>query len=300
MFRKSLALVLFMLLGGIGTMSSLNPTTLRAQAPSDAGVGAPQVSTAVGFALSAMVRDLPAAPVTTTTGDIDGEDEPLREVNTRQLPVGAVDNEQRSDGAIQRDAPLILSGVPSPTVSVQGLSSQDNFNALGGRVLPPDTNGDVGPNNYVQTVNLLFRIYDKTGAPLTPPKRMRSLFAPLGGICSTNDNGDPIVLYDPLADRWLLSQFAFVGGGTVPPYHQCIAISQTPDPTLGYYLYDFVVPDGHFNDYPHFGVWPDGYYMTVNQFLTGGPFSGDGIFAFDRAKMLVGNPAASYIYFMLP
>ncbi|PWU25252.1 MAG: hypothetical protein C5B48_02270 [Candidatus Rokuibacteriota bacterium] len=191
------------------------------------------------------------------------------------------------------------SSAPSPSVNVDALSSQDNFNVFGGRVLPPDTNGDVGPNHYVQTVNLLFRVYDKAGAPLIPPKKMSSLFAPLGGICSTNDQGDPIVLYDGLADRWLLSQFAFTNTG-VPPYHQCIAISQTGDPTLGYYLYDFVMPNANFNDYPHFGVWPDGYYMTDNQFLFGGPFNGDGVFAFDRLKMLVGDPGASFIYFRLP
>src|SRR6185436_19252498 len=105
----------------------------------------------------------------------------------------------------------------------------DNANAFGFRVLPPDTNGDVGPNHFVQTVNLLVRVYDKSGAPLTAPFKMSSLFTPLGGFCATNDNGDPVVLYDEGADRWVLSQFA-IPPGTVPPFHQCIAISQTGDP----------------------------------------------------------------------
>jgi uncharacterized repeat protein (TIGR01451 family) len=271
-----------------------------AQAEPQSVGGAPQISPAVGFALSGPVRDMPAevTPATTTT-DVDGEDEPLREVRNRQLPFGAADDEQRIDGAIQPGAPTILSVTPGPALTFDGLSSQDNFNVFGGRVLPPDTNGDVGPNHYVQTVNLLFRVYDKTGTALTPPRKMSSLFTPLGGICSINNNGDPIVLYDPLADRWLLSQFAFTSSA-VPPYHQCIAISQTPDPTGSYYLYDFAMPGANLNDYPHFGVWPDGYYMTDNQFLTGGPFSGGGLFAFDRMKMLVGNPTAAYIYFSLP
>jgi len=92
------------------------------------------------------------------------------------------------------------------------------------------------------------------------------------------------VLYDQLADRWLLSQFAFVGTGTEPPYHECIAISKTSNPAGVYYLYDFLVPTPDFNDYPHIGVWPDGYYMTANQFFRGLSFDGTGAFAFNRKK----------------
>ena len=276
-------------------------TRLYAQSASLGSV--PQVFRPVGFALSAAVRDLPdVAPGGLNAGEIDGEDEPLREVKNRQLPKGGVeDGEQRIDPAVQPDIPTLLSSTPAATLSTDGLSSQDNFNAFGGRVLPPDTNGDVGPNHYVQTVNLLFRVYNKSGAPLTPPTKMSSLFTPLGGVCSVNDNGDPIVLYDPLADRWLLSQFAFTApSGLAPPYHQCVALSRTGDPTGSYFLYDFVMPNANFNDYPHFGVWPDGYYMTDNQFLNGGPFNGAGLFAFDRTKMLTGDPTASYIYITLP
>src|SRR5262249_35633905 len=107
---------------------------------------------------------------------------------------------------------------------------------------------------------------------------------------------DPIVLYDPLADRWLMSEFA-IPSFPGPPYHQCIAISTTADPTGTFFLYDFLMPPV-INDYPHFGVWPDGYYMTDHQFnQTGTAYVGEGMFAFDRTKMLVGDPAASFIYF---
>src|SRR5438552_4151895 len=82
----------------------------------------------------------------------------------------------------------------------------------------------------------------------------------------TSNRGDPIALYDPLADRWLMSQFAFTGSGTSGPYFQCIAISQTPDPTGAWFRYAFQVSSTLFNDYPHFGVWPDAYYMTTNNF----------------------------------
>lgn len=201
--------------------------------------------------------------------------------------------------AIQTFAPSLI---PVPSLSFDGLSSQDNADAFaGGRFYPPDPNGDVGPNHYVQSVNLLVRVYSKTGTALTAPFKMSSLFASLGGLCSTNDNSDPIVLYDPLADRWLLSQLAFDGNTGLPPYHQCIAISKTADPTAAYFLYDFEMPGSNFNDYPKLGVWSDGYYMSDNQFTFpfGGSFVGAGVFAFDRAKMLAGNPAASFIYFNL-
>ncbi len=126
-----------------------------------------------------------------------------------------------------------------------------------GYCLPPDTVGDVGSAHYVQFVNSLVRVYDKSGSPLTRPFKLSTLFGPLGNRCSRQDQGDPIVLYDQLADRWLLSQFD--SGGNM-----CVAISQTGDPTRAYFLYYFDVI--FFNDYPHFGVWPDGYYMTSELF----------------------------------
>jgi subtilisin-like proprotein convertase family protein len=150
----------------------------------------------------------------------------------------------------------------------------------------------------VQQVNLLIRVFNKTGVPLTAPFSMGSLFAPLGGLCATDSQTDPVVLYDPLADRWLLSQFAFVDLLS-PPYYECIAISQTSDPTGAYFLYQYLAPGSNLPDYPKLGVWPDAYYMTTNQFFSGGPFTGTGAFAFDRAKMLIGDPSASFVYFDL-
>src|SRR5262249_28884997 len=111
-------------------------------------------------------------------------------------------------------------------------------------------------------------------------------------------NGDPIVLYDKLADRWLLSQFGFTAPDS-PPYHECVAVSKTPDPTGAYYAYDFVLPGHEFPDYPKLATWPDAYYMTTNQFFQGSSFDGAGAFAFDRARMLVGDPSPGAIYFNL-
>ncbi len=249
----------------------------------------PVVGKATHMAVSQAVRDLPR------TGPDPNEKRPafwIRDNETLPKGNGAAARGDRWDAALQSDAPA--GGMPGPSLTFEGISSDDNAAAFGFRVEPPDTNADVGPNHIVETVNLLFQVWDKTGTPLTLPAKLSSLFAPLGAPCGTADDGDPIVLYDPLADRWLISQFCTDG----PPFHQVIAISQTGDPTGAFYLYDFTMPNDKFNDYPHFGVWPDGYYMSDNQFNAAGTaFLGAGLFAFDRAKMLVGDPAASYIYF---
>jgi hypothetical protein len=160
-------------------------------------------------------------------------------------------------------------------------------------VLPPDTNGDVGPNHYVQMVNLHFAVYSKSGALLLGPLATNSLWAGFGGPCQTQNDGDPIVLYDEDADRWMLSQFAI---GASDGHHQCMAISKTPDPTGAWHRYDFPYHATRMNDYPKYGIWPDAYYMTANEFAPG--FVGAGAVAFEREKMLVGEPARM-VYFHL-
>ncbi len=173
---------------------------------------------------------------------------------------------------------------PAPAITFEGMSATG--------FIPPDTNGDVGPNHYVQTVNAKYAVYSKTGTLLFGPFNFNTIFSGFGGICETANSGDPIVLYDNDADRWLISQFGLDFPGGSESYHQCIAISATGDPTLTYHRYDFFWDDEVFNDYPHFGVWPDAYYMAVNQF-DGGTFAwrGQGVAAFERDKMLDGLAA---------
>ena len=172
---------------------------------------------------------------------------------------------------------------PDPLLAVQAAAPEaapDGFNTpifnLNGQgytfVNPPDTVGDVGKNHYVQMINATdVAIYNKATAALI----QTFAFTSLGG-CSTG-NGDPIVLYDQLADRWFLSEFG-------PGNSLCIFISQTPDPQGAYYSYQFNTPS--FPDYPKYGVWPDAYYATSNE-------SSPAIYAMDRAKMLAGLPATS-------
>lgn len=185
----------------------------------------------------------------------------------------------------KRDAfsPLI----PSIETGFDGMG-----NVLG--AVPPDTNADVGPNHIVQMVNTALAIWDKEGTQLVGPVAINQLWSGFGGLCESTNRGDPIVLYDSAADRWLLSQFAFNDGFT--DNRQCIAISQTGDPTGAYYLYDFLYSTTKFNDYPHYGVWTDAYYAGVNQF-SGSPlsFAGSGVVAYERDKMLAGQPAQQVI-----
>src|SRR5206468_1186316 len=162
-----------------------------------------------------------------------------------------------------------------------------NFDGVGNLdlVYPPDTNGDVGPNHYVQFINLSFQVFSKTGVSLYGPAEGNTLWSGFGPPCETHNDGDPIALYDPIADRWIMSQFV-----SSSPYGQCIAVSQTPDPTGAWYRYFFQLSTTVFYDYPKLGVWPDGYYMSANRF-TGA--LGPAAIVFERSKMLLGQ-AATY------
>jgi subtilisin-like proprotein convertase family protein len=197
------------------------------------------------------------------------------------------------------NAPLAM---PGPSLTFNGVLSNDLLTTFGTTSMPPDTVGDVGPNHYVQATNIgVFRIFDKTGTALNVNTRISTLFSslPASNKCRTVDNGDPVVLYDPLADRWMISQFALSGasGEGFAPSYECIAISQTGDPTGAYFAYGFRSPNDHFLDYPHLGVWTNGYYMATHQFNSPGTaYVEGGFWAFNRDKMLVGDPTANFIY----
>jgi hypothetical protein len=184
---------------------------------------------------------------------------------------------------------MAATAMPSPLLTFEGMNQADGC----GGCIPPDPNGAVGPNHYVEMVNSSYSVYNKTGTRLVGPVHINQLWSQLPGRCQVDNDGDPIVVYDHLADRFVLSQFAVNGGNG--PFAQCIAVSTSPDPTGSYYVYEF--DQDVFNDYPHLGVWPDAYYMTTNNFGgTGGTFSGAGVHAFERDKMLHGQPARE-VYF---
>jgi len=165
---------------------------------------------------------------------------------------------------------------------------------------PSDSEGDVGPNHYIEPINETFKFFDKNGNTLSGPTTYNSFFSGLTGTPCTNANdGDPYVLYDPFADRWLISDFAFPSfpGNS---FWQCIGVSQTNDPVSGgWFLYAIQVDPANptfLGDYPKFGLWNDGgtqnaYFLTVNTFSNFTTFTGVHVYAFDRASMLTGGPS---------
>ena len=221
------------------------------------------------------LRDLP---------QISGEDGPSREVPRPPIP----DKKWPAAPASFVD-PVVQTWqgageMPLPIMNFEGVDK-----ASAGGWIPPDTNGDVGPNHYFQTVNVGLGIYDKSTGSELVKVTYNTFFSGIGAPppCDTQNRGDVIVLYDHMADRWIVTDFSLPSGG---PYYECIAVSQTGDPVGGgWYSYAFVAsPAGApWHDYPKLGVWPDAYYMTANMF---DPASGAKVWALDRTAMLAGAP----------
>ena len=199
----------------------------------------------------------------------------------------------------------LLKNIFRPTPTIPGpLLTFDGVNSAASQCgcLPPDTDGDVGPNHYVEGVNVVFKVFDKNGGTVAGPTTFNSLFAPLVGTpCSGQNAGDPFVFYDHQADKWIISDFAFPGFPGAGPFFQCIAVSETGDPTGTYVLYALQHEPAHttwLGDYPKFAMWNDGgtqnaYFFTVNLFQ-GSPsvaFEGVRAYALDRASMIAGGPA---------
>lgn len=184
--------------------------------------------------------------------------------------------------------------ISAPAVNFDGIGQgfTGPGGTFGGGVAPPDTTGDVGPNNYVQAVNTAYAVFDKAGSVIFGPAPLNTLWSGFGGGCETNNDGDPQVVYDPIADRWVISQFSV----STTPYLQCVAVSQTADPTGAYYRYAFSYGTTDIVEYTKLGVWPDAYYATFNVFAGGTVFNGAKVCAYDRAKMLTGQAATQQCF----
>ncbi|MBI5100916.1 MAG: hypothetical protein HZB33_03675 [Nitrospirae bacterium] len=243
------------------------------------------------------VRNLPYYPLKSTASD-----KPYR-------PLLRPPSRPRSPLPSYEPEPLPISGqivpfaaMPASLQNFVGMSKTDACSGgQCGSGYPPDTNGDVGPNHYIQAVNASYAIYDKAGnlqASFTEDNLWAGSGAPQ---CDGNSMGDPIVVYDPLADRWILSHFAFgySGGQPVTPFYQCIAVSKTSNPLSGgWWLYALQMdpggvnlpPVGTLQDYPKFGIWPDCLYMSANEFTEpGDTFAGTLVAAFSRSDLISGN-----------
>jgi hypothetical protein len=210
-----------------------------------------------------------------------------REANENPKVPATLKHRNSPDAAVQGDnllLSLLAPSMPSPVLNFDGIG----FPGVACNCAPPDANGEVGATQYVQMVNEGFQVFNKTtGASVLGPSGITTLWAGFGGVCQTNGSGDPVVIYDQIDNRWVITQFA----GVSVPTDECVAVSTTSDATGTYNRYDFHLGTNFF-DYPHLSVWPDAYYMSMNVFNAAGTaFLGPQPFAFDRAKMLAGLPA---------
>src|SRR5438067_493707 len=184
---------------------------------------------------------------------------------------------------------LMAPAIPPPIVSFNGPPNNSG-------VYPPDPNGAVGPTRVVAICNLQFQVFDKTGASVFGPVNNNTLWSGFGGGCQTRNDGDPVVVYDQLADRWLITQFT-----AAAPYLQCVALSQTNDPAGAYFRWSFPVGNGNnFGDYPKASMWPDAYYFSTREFAGGSTFVGVGAYAFNRADAIGGVANPRIISFLAP
>src|SRR6188472_420386 len=195
-----------------------------------------------------------------------------------------------ADGALQTSA---IDASPSVSFTFDGLGNDDN-NALTGFVInPPDVSGDVGPSHYVETLNSILAVYNRSGAKVLGPVLLKSLWQGFAGSppCKTHNDGDPVVLYDQISNRWVVTQFSLQFFSDHVITDECVAVSKTGSPTGAYWIYDFAISPTLFADYPKLGVWPDGYYLTFNNFADTGPsysFVGVSAVVLERSKMLSG------------
>jgi hypothetical protein len=197
------------------------------------------------------------------------------------------------DGALQ--AKVAEVSIPNPLFTFEGPSNADNLSIFGFRVAPPDPVGDVGMNHYVAMVNLNFAVYSKQGDLLLGPLDTGTLWQDFPIEDCTDPSGDPIVIYDEISNRWVLTQFTT--RFETNQFYNCVAVSETDDPTGSYFLYAFSTGE-NFPDYPKYGLWPDAYYITTREFAPDDTES-IGIYAVDRRQMLTGNPTPRMVSFQL-
>ena len=258
----------------LSTLLALPLPISGAQTPPGPEITFRGVSTAVRFDVSPPLRDIPPAQLDPNMvfedPDLDWGIE---------VPAGSQD----VDPVVQTTVGPHM--IPAPLITFDGFDNQLTYT-------PPDPVGDVGPNHYVAMSNVHFAVYDKSGNLLYGPYPNNTLWSGFGGACESQNSGDPIVVYDQLADRWMLTQFT---SSPAPDYYNCVALSVDGDPTGSYYRWAFST-GSNFPDYPKYGVWPDAYYISTREF--GSP-NGIGAYALDRAAMLAGDPSPDVVSFLV-
>jgi hypothetical protein len=206
-------------------------------------------------------------------------------------------------GADTRNLSAVAAAAPAPDSSFDGLDF-----ANWGAGHPPDENGDVGPTYYIQTINTSIGIYDKSNGNRVAAFTFNAFMSQghFGNLCDTNNFGDPVVLYDSYENRWFITDFAFAldGSGNVNPQtvFQCFAVSKTGDPVNGGWNFYSILDPGGLGDYPKFGVWPDGIYMSANMFgyAAGASYQAPHMWALNKQQMYAGAPSPQVVDFTGP
>jgi hypothetical protein len=223
---------------------------------------------------------------------------PLRDITPILATGKRRENEERdvvhrSAGFIHETDPVVQATATigdAPTIA----PPQVSFDAQSGSASPPDPVMAVGPNHVITMANSTFQILTKNGTSVFGPAAINTLFAGFGGACQTENAGDPVVVHDQLADRWIMMQFTAAG----PTYFNCVAVSTSSDPAGSYTRYA-ISTGSNFPDYPKMSLWPDAYYISTREF-SGNSFAGVGAFALNRQQAIAGNPAAQVISFLVP
>jgi uncharacterized repeat protein (TIGR01451 family) len=240
-------------------------------------------------------------------------------MDLRLLPRTLPRRRERPEREAPRLNPVELPGGPAPSApvlpgpSAPAPSTLSNFLGLDfanwGAGRPPDPNGDVGPTHYIQAVNSSIGIYRKSDSAQVAAFSFDTFMSQgnFGNLCDTDNFGDPVVLYDSFEDRWVVTDFAFqldVSNNVVNPpgAYQCFAVSKTGDPVGGgWNFYSLHITDA-LNDYPKFGIWPDGIYMSANMFAfpANGTFQGTRVWALNKIQMYAGTPTIQVVSFNPP
>jgi len=239
--------------------------------------------TAISFDISPPLREL--ARMTGPGAGVDHDS--IHELLQAGIPAAADAAESHDHDALVQQS-VGPAAMPATIVNFDGLPNLCNC-------LPPGPVMDVGPNHVMLVTNLSFAIYDKAGTTLLGPLPNNTIWAGFGAPCETVNDGFPSVIYDQLADRWLMAQPRYGG----QPYGLCIAVSVTGDPTGSWYRW-FYSTGTQLPDAPAWGMWSNAYYMGAPLFANGATYAGAGVYAFNRAAMLAGNPTPATLSFVIP
>ena len=259
----------------LGLLIMLSAVTTKAQVEYESPA---MIATAIAHKVVGPVKDFPEL-TPEQMAEMDLREATIKrnqELRVRKYPYWEESKATKPDAGLQSE----MGTMENLTGILQNWGGQTSSSN------PPDCNGTAGPDHYMQTINVKYTIYDKTGNLLEGPTNLNTFFSGLPG--GSSNDGDPVILYDEQAEKWMLAEFSGIWG----PDYMLIAVSQTPDPTGLWDAWSF--PMNGFPDYMKLGVWRDGYYMGTNT------SSGNDIYAFERDVMIAGGAAPKMVQFNNP